>query len=237
MTEFINKLKDFSLNLLFPKHCLNCGQIGSYLCQNCFTELAAKTEIQKCPICSLRNFSGVVCGPCRKYTPIKRFIYAFDYKNRGARELIHALKYNFVKELAFPLSEFLVETIKINQIKIPKTIILVPVPLHPAKLRRRGFNQSELIARGLSEKLGLISVAGNLSRQKNTEPQVNFSDFKERRKNIFGVFFVKNLREFAGKKSILVDDVSTSRGTLDEAAAALVRAGARSVWGMAVAKG
>lgn len=238
MFEFINKLKGFSLNLLFPKHCLKCGIEGTHLCQTCFEELASKTEIQKCAVCSLRNFSGIICpGACQAKTPLKRFIYAFDYKNPAVREIIHTCKYGFIEELTLPLADFLLETVKINGIKIPKTAIMVPVPLHPAKLRRRGFNQSALMALAMAKKLGIKAVLHDLSRRKNTEPQVGFPDFKDRRRNVSGAFIAKNPREFAGKRIILIDDVSTSRSTLDEAACALYETGAKSVWGMVIAKG
>ena len=127
--------------------------------------------------------------------------------------------------------------VKKNKIRLQKTILVVPIPLHSAKLRKRGLNQSELLAKNFAGYFRLNMIADNLTRNKNTEPQIEMSNFKKRRENITGAFEVLRPEEFKNKKIILVDDVSTSRSTLEEAAKVLKGAGAKSIWGMVVARG
>ena len=193
--------------------------------------------MQKCPVCSERNFSGILCRVCRKKSDLTRFLFCHDYKNAVSRELIHAFKYGFVQELAEPLSGFLVRMVKEYKIRLQKTMLVVPIPLHSAKLRKRGFNQSELIAKNFAGYFGLNMIHDNLARNKNTEPQIEMSDFQKRKENIADAFAVLRPEEFENKKIILVDDVSTSRSTLEEAAKVLKKAGAKSIWGVVIARG
>ena len=179
----------------------------------------------------------MLCQVCRKKSYLTRFLFCHDYKNAVSRELIHAFKYGFVQELAIPLSGFLIKMIKEYKIRLQKTMIVIPVPLHSAKLRKRGFNQSELIAKNFAGHFGLNMVHGNLARKKNTEPQIEMSDFQKRKDNIMDAFEVLRPDEFKNKKIILIDDVSTSRSTMEEAAKVLKNAGAKSIWGMVIAKG
>ncbi len=129
------------------------------------------------------------------------------------------------------------QTVRNFEIPVRKTMLASPVPLHSARKRSRGFNQSELLAGLLAKEFGLSLVSDNLFRTTHTAPQVECEGFKERRKNIEKAFSVRNPEEFRDKRVLLVDDVSTSRATLDEAAGALKEAGAVSVWGIVVAKG
>ena len=80
-------------------------------------------------------------------------------------------------------------------------------------------------------------IHDNLARNKNTEPQIEMSDFQKRKENIADAFAVLRPEEFENKKIILVDDVSTSRSTLEEAAKVLKKAGAKSIWGVVIARG
>lgn len=234
---FIKKMKEFALDVLFPKICLGCKKEGAFLCNACLQNLFREIEVQKCPVCSFRNFSGLLCRTCRKKCQLTRFLYCFNYKNKIIREAIHAFKYDSVKELGDSLSNFLINLVLSQKIPLKKTMLVLPVPLHPAKLRQRGFNQSEIMASIFARYFGLKIIPDNLTRIKNTDPQIEMPDFKNRRENISNAFKVKRPEEFSGKKIILIDDVSTSLSTLDEAAEVLRNAGAKSVWGLVVARG
>ena len=108
----VKNLKTFAFDILFPKFCFGCGVEGVFLCENCFAELSRAVEVQKCPVCSLRNFSGVVCVSCREYTALSRFLFAHDYKNKPVRDMVHAFKYGSVIEVAPFLASFLVRVIE-----------------------------------------------------------------------------------------------------------------------------
>ncbi len=111
--------------------------------------------------------------------------------------------------------------------------VLVPVPLHPRRLRSRGYNQSALLTKELSKKLGLDMDESLLIRAKNTRPQVSASR-EERRENVQGSFRCD--RDVNGQAVILVDDVATTGSTLSACAAVLKDAGATSVWCLVLAR-
>ena len=111
--------------------------------------------------------------------------------------------------------------------------LLMPVPLHPRRLRSRGYNQSALLAKGLSKKLGLEMDQRLLVRTRNTPPQVNASR-DDRRENVQGSF--RCVGPVLGRAVILVDDVATTGSTLSACATALKAAGAASAWGLVLAR-
>ena len=138
-----------------------------------------------------------------------------SYNDPVLRELIHIFKYKSVKELSIPLGVLIKRLIKIKAKNIfnrldKKMTIIVPIPLHPRRLRERGFNQSELLAEKLSEHTNL-PIAKNIVIR-----NPNFSE---------------------GKNVILVDDVAATCATLEECALALKQSGAKKIWGFVIAKG
>lgn len=130
--------------------------------------------------------------------------------------------------------DVLVSYLHYYHIDFPKDSLLVPIPLHPRRLRRRGFNQSELVAGYLGEKLGL-TVAGNvLKRITHTWPQTALTA-DERVENIAHSFAAPSPKLIEGKTVILLDDVKTTGATLNEAASVLKEAGAWRVWAITIA--
>jgi ComF family protein len=113
--------------------------------------------------------------------------------------------------------------------------VLVAVPLHPERLRHRGFNQSELLAAELGRLTGISEERGLLLRHRDTPPQARTGSADLRRENVAGAFACRD-RRLKDRKVILVDDVCTSGATLDACAAALKRGGASSVWGLTLAR-
>ena len=110
---------------------------------------------------------------------------------------------------------------------------MVPVPLHPRRLRSRGYNQSELLAGSLAAEAGLDLDVGALSRVKHSAPQVGATR-EQRRANVSGSFQCAS--DFTGRSIILLDDVATTGSTLSACALALKDAGASSVWGLVLAR-
>ncbi len=113
--------------------------------------------------------------------------------------------------------------------------VLICVPLHPRRLRERGYNQSALLARDMAGYVNLPVIEDCLVRVKQAKPQVRAADVEERRKNVADAFLCRDER-VKGKQIILVDDVCTSGATLESCAAALKNKGARSVWGLTLAR-
>ncbi len=112
---------------------------------------------------------------------------------------------------------------------------LVPVPLHPKRLRERGYNQSALLAAELGRMVGLEVDGASLKRAVHTEPQARTESATLRRRNMAGAFDCQ-AKSVSGKRVLLVDDVATSGATINGCAIALKKAGAASVWGLTLAR-
>lgn len=122
-----------------------------------------------------------------------------------------------------------------NRVRRGETMVLVPIPLYKSKLKRRGYNQAQLLALGLSKKLNIPTI-DILVRVKNTSSQVGL-DREKRIKNISGAFsLVPNILISQYPNIFLIDDVLTTGSTLLEAANVLKRSGAKKVWGIALAR-
>ncbi len=155
--------------------------------------------------------------------------FRFDGQIRTA---IHHLKYRNLKALSACLADLLADYLKSDP--LPGEA-LVSVPLHPQRMRERGYNQSGLLAKHLSRRTGLPVIEDCLIRVKQAKPQVKAADVEERRKNVADAFQCRDAR-VSGKQIILIDDVCTSGATLESCAVALKSKGAASVWGLTVAR-
>ncbi len=131
-----------------------------------------------------------------------------------------------------PLSELLKDYLAANP--VPGQV-LVPVPLHPKRMRERGYNQSSLLAHKLGKLINLPIVDDCLIRLRPTPPQARTSTVTERQSNVARAFSCRDHR-LQDKQVLLIDDVSTSGATLNTCAMALKAAGATSVWGLVLAR-
>lgn len=216
----LNKIKNFFLNLFFPKKCLGCNKPDTYLCQVCFSKIEININVEK-----------------NKY--LSKIITVVSYKNPLVREVIKKFKYDYIKELANPLSQLLIKPMTLCRIpSIPhNNTIVVPVPLHNNRLRKRGFNQAELLAKEIANHFNLPLETNILKRTIPTEPQANIKDEDERRKNIKNVFAINFEQSIENKNIILIDDVLTTGATLSEAGKILKKSGAKEIWALVIAKG
>ena len=225
------KLKGTALDLLFPRHCVGCGKEGNFLCHSCRQALP-RLSPPLCPKCGRPQPSGILCPGCVPWqSEIDgiRSPFRFDGVMRDA---IHQLKYRNLRALVVPLAELLQDYFVTNPVPAE---VLIPVPLHPKRLRERGYNQSCLLARELGKLINLPVVDDCLIRQRHAPPQARTTTVEERRNDIAGAFACRDQR-LRDKPVLLVDDVSTSGATLDACAAALKAAGAASVWGLVMAR-
>ena len=113
--------------------------------------------------------------------------------------------------------------------------VVIAVPLHPKRLRERGYNQSHLLAKELAKLRKLPLIDDCLIRERHSPPQARTASVAERRTNVADAFSCRD-RRLKGKPVLLIDDVSTSGATLDGCAQALKKAGATSVWGLVLAR-
>jgi len=225
------KLKRIALDLLFPCWCIGCGREGSLICPSCQRKLPP-IEPPLCPQCGIPQPDGILCSICLNQR------YAIDgirslFRFEGVvRQVIHHLKYKNLRTAAEPAAELLWFYLADNPISGE---VLTPVPLHRKRLRERGYNQSELLARELGKISDLPVVTDCLIRRQYASPQARAASAGERHKNVAGAFSCRNC-SLKNKKVILMDDVATSGATLDACAAALKDAGAASVWGLTLAR-
>lgn len=231
MLPQLTKLKGMALDFFFPQWCIGCGKVGDLLCPSCYRSLH-RILPPLCPRCGRPQPSGVLCPACVSWQASVdgiRSPFRFDGLMRSA---IHQLKYKNLRSLALPLAKLLNDYLNNNS--VPGEII-VPVPLHPKRLRERGYNQSSLLAKELG-KLTTIPIVNNcLARERYASPQARTSTVGERRSNVADAFICRDSR-LRNKQVLLLDDVSTSGATLDACAAVLKAAGANSVWGLVLAR-
>ena len=140
---------------------------------------------------------------------------SFLFFNKGGhvQRIMHALKYRGHKEVGLYMGKLFGETLKESSL-FNVADMIVPVPLHPKKKYKRGFNQSEVIAKGLEMSLGIPFSINNLIRETHTSSQTKRARYN-RWENVKGVFKVQNPEEFSGKHLILIDDVLTTGATLE----------------------
>ncbi len=185
-----------------------------------------------CPKCGKPQSSGTLCPGCiGRQTEMDGIRSPFRFDG-VVRQAIHQLKYRNLRTLAMPLSELLKDYLAANP--IPGQV-LVPVPLHPKRIRERGYNQSSLLAHKLGKLINLPIVDDCLIRLRPTPPQARTSTVAERRSNVARAFSCRDHR-LQDKQVLLIDDVSTSGATLNACAIALKAAGATSVWGLVLAR-
>jgi ComF family protein len=148
---------------------------------------------------------------------------AFSFYTRGSRirKLVHNLKYKGITEIGHEMGR--IYAISLKSSGFFKDIdIIVPVPLHPSKQRRRGYNQSEYISSGISEVAGLPVDLKSLKRISVSDTQTRRSRY-ERWINVEGIFGVTDSMALKGKHILLVDDVITTGSTIESCAAELLK--------------
>lgn len=242
-------IKNSILDIVFPKSCLNCGKEGSYLCDDCNSCLEISPYIYCLCEEPKRLFEAGKCRACRS-KKLDGLYSALPYQNNLVQKLIHNFKYEpFIKELANPLSSLIIshfqylenppEFIKHFQLLDNKpdfsSFVLISVPLHKKRLKWRGFNQAEEIAKELAQCLDIPLLKNCLFKLRETPPQMELSG-EEREKNIKNVFIAENKETVQDKKILLVDDVYTTGSTMEECARVLKEGGAKEVIGLTVAR-
>lgn len=230
MLPQILQLKRVALDLLFPPYCIGCGREGNYICSRCERELPFISP-PVCEVCGRPLTADNECPGCISKEHAIDGIRAPFLFTGLIRRAIHELKYRNLRALAPGMAVFLSDYLDINPVQ---GYTLVPVPIHPKRIRERGYNQTSLVAHELGRLTGLPVTDDCLVRLTYVAPQVKLATAAERQKNISGAFACKN-DKLAGKQVILLDDVSTSGATLNACAAALKAAGAAGVWGLTLA--
>lgn len=221
MMPSLKQVAQRGLNALLGSTCLLCQgpSQDSLLCTDCSSDLPAPPAAT-CPQCAEQTTHGERCGACLKETPhFDRTLAIFRYDFPIDR-IIHALKYGHQLAVADWLGQQIAAQIEAG------VSLIVPLPLHPERLRERGFNQSMEIARAVAGRLGLMIDHSSVFRNRATPPQADLP-LKKRRKNVRGAFECST--DITGNHVLLIDDVMTTGATLNECARVLKLHGATQV--------
>ncbi len=204
------------LNILFPIECLGCNQNDILLCSKCFDSIEIKEA-------SFFNTEF-----------IDQVHVTASFHQKLLQKIIHLYKYSYIKTLATPLSELVIDYYSQIEDKLDKPII-IPVPLHQKRLLVRCFNQSGLIAHSFCKQFNYDSNDDLIVRIKHTEQQAKLNK-KGRIENIKGAFKIKDKSFIKNRNFIIVDDLYTTGSTVAGIAKLLKENGAQQVWCLVIAK-
>ena len=209
------------LDFMYPPLCVCCGTLlargSDHVCVDCWSSL---TQVHRDhPLYQETRSKLLASGT------VSDLVALFVFEKEGAfQSIAHALKYSGVQALGIELGRRLAEAVTEQDIS---SDVIVPVPLHKRKTRERGYNQSELIARGLSAGTGVPVRSNVLRRTRYTETQTALS-LQERKENMDNAFACTS-EAIADSSIILIDDVITTGATIEACASALMASGARRI--------
>lgn len=223
------------LGVLFPKKCVGCRKFGAYICTNCFASIQMQTT-SICGVCGRSGVDGITHPRCVGRYTIDGVSAALVYRG-FVKRLIYQYKFDpHLFDMTQTLGDFLYESViqqEPLQEYLGKDTVMMPVPLSKRRLRERGYNQAELLAKYLSKRLGVRYI--NISyRTRDTAKQVGKKE-GERRENVKGAFIIKG--KVVSERVIIIDDIVTSGATMNELAKMLKKNGVKKVWGLALAHG
>lgn len=237
LSTTFHKICKLVLDTLFPIRCIACQKEESWLCDACFSRIIIQTE-HVCGVCEkMITPDGRTCHNCKKKNALDGLAVATAYANSLVSRAIHFYKYRFVPDLHASLGNLLVKAFQKTDLPLPD--VIVPIPLHPRRLRWRGFNQSFLLAKHLSAKLlpqFEIPLKECLIRNRYTSPQMEIKNYHSRQQNLADAFSMAEQENVKDKTVLLVDDVATTGSTIFECAKVLKKAGAKEVFAIVIAR-
>lgn len=208
--------------------CVLCGSLtqAGVWCADCDADLPRSGKAH-CPVCALPTPTGTACGQCLQHAPsfdltVAAFTYAFPID-----KLIQAMKFSAQLQLAARLADELIPHLTTTP------DFLIAMPLHNTRLRERGFNQSQLLAKHLAQRTGIPLLNHACARTRNTSPQSTLS-WQEREKNMHQAFTCS--LDLSGKHIALVDDVMTTGASIEALANTVRRAGAQQISAWVIAR-
>ena len=238
-------MRNFLNQILFPHYCLLCQKEKFLICPTCQKTFKIK-KFPRCPVCQKINSNFEICPSCKKNNNLVLdgiFVTGF-WEDPLFRKIIYLFKYEFIFEAGKILNKNIVNFVKFHKILSENTnkknkIILTAVPLHQKRENWRGFNQSEKLCQALAKKFKIQFYPKLLERKKNTPPQMNITDAKSRKLNIYAAFclgpdFKKRLLRDA--IVIIVDDITTTGATLNECAKILKKYKPKKIYGLVLAQ-
>ncbi len=224
------------LSFLFPNPCVCCMRAAGrnrFLCPSCEKDFSFYPIKNICKTCGAPVPVGAdTCGKCLSAKPVYTHLAVCASFSGTLRTALHHYKFYDRTDLAASFALML--GTRLRKLNLTDFQAVVPVPLSKERLRQRGYNQSELIARLVAKEFGVPCLPNALAREKNTQQQATLHK-GQRRKNIRGAFVLRDADSLRGTRVLLVDDIFTTGATMREAAR-MLSASAESVIACAIAK-
>lgn len=221
-----------ALEIVFPLSCGGCGSTGSILCQTCKDSFRFVNDASACSFCGTWLSIESVCGECTLNRPPFEHGHFGFYFEGALREALHSFKFKARKDVGRALVRLLQPKLLAMQDEFD---VIVPLPVTEKRLKERGFNQTFIIGEEISALTSKELAYWVLHKTRETRDQYTLSR-SERKKNIRGVFALRNGNALKDKRVLLVDDLFTTGATAKEATKVLKAAGSRSVVLFALAR-
>jgi predicted amidophosphoribosyltransferase len=204
------------LDILFPKKCINCGKLGSFLCEDCLYLI----EINPFKFCLCETPQKLITPKCHlcANNSLDEIYSACDLNNRVFQKTIKSINEKYIKDLCLPLSFLILSHLEVVGKELDKDFVIVPVPITDKEKRKKGFNESEEIARAISE-------ATHLPLLKDVIIKTNKNNFE-----------IKN-KEISNKNILLINIICTDMTNMEECSRILKESGANKVFGIVAGRG
>jgi len=236
------------LDLLFPRFCIGCDSYieelsdkRAYICAICSESIDVQT-LQRCAFCTASTVKGKTCQFCVKNHALDQLIVALSLEQPIVKNAIHKLKYESLQLILNDLGGFIDKIFSTNFETSKYTtdsIILIPMPLHWTRKNWRGYNQAEVLLKNTNLPKIFEVNTNTLKRKYQFEHQAEIETISKRQDNARGTFYIDkdNAKKITSKNIILIDDISTTGATLDEASRVLKSYGAVEVIAVVLARG
>ena len=230
-----------ALDFLFPAECAACerfvgdDRVGLF-CKACWDGIQrlGAAGCQQCgrpflTFATAQEFPEFLCGTCQTSPPFYDRAISAAFYGGVMKEAIHQFKFSQKTGLSRMLAAVMLQAMD-GRFDPAFYQIILPVPLHRSRLKQRGYNQAELLARHIATAHDLRLLPNNLIRIRRTTAQWQIASRRDRRKNVSDAFQVRVPEQIRGQHLILVDDIFTTGATVNECARVLKEAGAASVF-------
>ena len=242
--DLIRRLAGRAADLVWPRVCAveGCGRVsdrpGRHICSSCFASLPFHEAGGACRTCgaliAAKTSHEFTCEECRAHPPKYEFARSALTYAEPADQMLMDFKFRRATWLCEDFTDLLEGLVR-AKLPFHEIDVVAPVPLHPARERERGYNQSALLARALARRINRRADCSSLVRTRNTQHQARL-DEASRRTNLRDAFDVPDARYVRGRVVLLIDDIMTTGSTLDQCARPLLATGAARVWCATVAR-
>ena len=229
---------DLLLDLVFPRSCLLCSsriqaQPLHGVCTKCLQAVGWR-DVSLCDRCGVPRHARTSCSTCEQSKYVFDWVWSYGPYEGDLKRLIHAFKFENDRGIGRDLALFMTGSGILKE-RLAGITGLVPVPLHPLKEKNRGYNQARILAEELAKSMGVRLLDSVLIKSRPSVPQTDLGK-QARWQNVSGTFTIVNPKAIRGWDLVLVDDVMTTGATTHHCAELLLKAGAKRVGVVVVAR-